>query len=219
MTKTSCLVIILSIILSLTSCSGQTNKSSTQSEDKIAFGKLDNDSIELTTLIKQVYEWHMSKRIDDFPYKYEEPADTLFTGIDWEKYNNNFKIFKQTSFFSLDFLDRHKEIALTLDTSIKKADNEWRNINDGIPLWDTDADDWCGCQDYPDNYWEKLIIHDLEIKSEIASFYWTWDEQLKSDSFKYKMTAIKEDGKWKINSMEGFDYYYTVDHYDKMMND
>lgn len=219
MTKTNCLVMIFSIISLLTSCSGQSSKNSTQSEDKVSIEKLDNDSIELTVLIRQVYEWHMTKRINDFPYKYEEPGDTLFTGIDWEKYNNNIEVFKQTNFFSRDFLERHKEIASILDTSIKKADKEWRNINDGIPLWDTDADDWCGCQDYPDNYWEKQTIHDLNISNDFASFYWTWDEQVKSDSFKYKMTAKKENYKWKINSLEGFDYYYSVEHYNKLMNE
>ena len=207
------------MILLLAICSGQSNKNSTSSEDKVAIGKLDNARIELTALIRQVYEWHMTKRIDDFPYKYEEPADTLIMGIDWEKYNNNIEVFKQTNFFSRDFFTRHKNIALSLDTSIKKADKKWRNINDGIPLWATNADDWCGCQDYPDNYWEKLTIHDLNIINDFASFYWTWDEPVKSNSFKYKMTAKKEDDKWKINSIEGFDNYYSIEHYDKLMNE
>lgn len=218
MTKKYFPIIIFTIISLLTNCSGKSNKNTTPSEDKITTGKLNNDSIELTALIRQVYEWHMTKRLNDFPFKYEEPGDTLFIGIDWEKYNNNIEVFKQTNFFSLDFLDKHKKIALTLDTSIKKADKEWRNINDGIPLWDTNADDWCGCQDYPDNYWEKQTIHDLNISNDFASFSWTWDDLDKSNSFKYKMTAKKENNKWKINSMEGFDYYYSVEHYDKMMN-
>ena len=217
MTKTNYLVIFFSIISILTSCSGKSDKNSIPTED-IAIVKSNNDSIEITSLVRQVYEWHMAKRLIDFPYKYIHPGDTLFSGIDWEKYNNNIEIFKQTNFFTLAFLDRHKEIASTLDSSIKKADIEWRNINYGIPLWETNADDWCGCQDYPDNYWEKLTIHDLEIKSDIASFYWTWDEQVKADSFKYKMTAKKDDNEWKINSMEGFEYYYSVADYNNMMN-
>lgn len=218
MTKINCLLIIFSIISLLTSYSGQNNKDSTLSENKIAIGKLENDSLELTALIRLAYEWHMTMRLNDFPYKYVEPGDTLFIGIDWEKYNNNIEVYKQTDFFSRDFLDRHKRIALTLDTSIQKADIEWRNINDGIPLWDTNADDWCGCQDFPDKYWEKQTIYDLFISNGFASFYWTWDDQLKANSLKYKMTAKKENNKWKINSMEGFDYYYSVDHYDKLMN-
>ena len=115
---------------------------STQSENTESIGEFENDSIELTDLVRNVYEWHMTVRLNDFPYKHEEPGDTLFVGIDWEKYNNNIKVFKQTDFFSQDFLDKHKKIALIVDSSIKKADKEWRNINDGIPIWDSNADDW-----------------------------------------------------------------------------
>jgi hypothetical protein len=206
----------LTLIMFLISCNSQTRKKSNESERLYS---VNIDSIELTKLTRQVYEWHMNNRIDDFPYKFEVNQDSIFTGIDWEKYQNNIQLIENTGFFTRDFLKKHKTIAMTLDSSIKKADITWRNIYDGIPLWATNADDWCGCQDYPDNYWDFLKIDSLTINTDYANFIWIWDQEIKIDSHTYKLTARKENGNWKINSVEGFNYYYSVEHYDKLMNE
>lgn len=205
----------------LFSYSGQDNKKSIESVKIKTEQKISNqntDSIELTNLIRQVYEWHVTQKLNDFPYKFDEQQDSVFIGIDWDKYQSNIELFNQTDFFSRDFLLKHKNIALTLDSSITKADITWRNINDGIPLWDTNADDWCGCQDYPDNYWNFLTIDSLTIKDGYANFNWTWDKEIKDDNHLYKVTAKKEDGKWKISLLGGFKYYFSVDYYDKIIN-
>jgi hypothetical protein len=208
---------ILTIVTLLFSCSGQSGQKYNESlsiglEQK--FSNQNADSIELTNLIRQVYEWHMTKRLNDYPYKYDEQKDSIFIGIDWDKYQKNIELFKQTNFFSRDFLQQHKNIALTLDSSIRNADISWRNINDGIPVWDSGADDWCNCQDYPDDYWKILTLDSLIFKKHHVEFKWTWDKKYKGF---YKVTAVKEDDKWKINSLEGFNNNLTVDHYDKIM--
>lgn len=185
------------------------NKELEQTENK-------KDSIELSKLVKNVYKFHLEKNIDDFPYKYENTLDTIFTGINWDSYKKNITVLKKTNYFTNDFLISHKNIAKTIDTSIKKAAIKWRNINDGIPLWSTGADDWCGCQDYQDDYWKLIILDSLEINTNSASFYWTWDSE---HSHKYKMTAKKVENKWLIDSMEGFKHFGTIEDYDKMMTD
>ena len=207
------------MITLMISCASSGDKHSNQSARQKTIDQSTNDSIQLTSLVRQVYQWHMTMRLNDFPYKYEKQSDSIFTGIDWDNYNKNIETFKKTKFFTDEFLSNHRTIASNIDSSMKKADIKWRNINDGIPLWDTDADDWCGCQDYPDNYWEFLILDSLKIENNLASFYWTWDIKQRADSHKYKMTAKKVDDKWMINSMEGFKYYGSVEYYDKIMND
>ncbi|MBN8642000.1 MAG: hypothetical protein J0L86_09340 [Flavobacteriales bacterium] len=205
-----CLTIIVII-----SCNYKEEKKLTVNEN--TSGKqINTDSIELTKLIKQVYKWHNEKTLEDFPYKYHEKQDSIFVGIDWDKYQDNIEYFKQTKFFSKEFLKKHKDIATALDTSIKRADISWRNINDGIPIWETGADNWCGCQDYPEKYWTMLTIDSLIINGNFADFIWTWD---KSSSHNYKVIAKKEDGTWKINSLDGFKHFYTVEEYDKIMKD
>lgn len=174
------------------------------------------DSIELTNLVRNLYEWHEKKyRNNGFSLKVNSPSDSIFTGIDWDIYNKEVEIYKKTNFFSDEFLDRYKTIALTIDSSIKKASLKWRNKNDGIPIWDTDADDWCSCQDYPDNYWEKLTLNNFTYDNDVMTFYWTWGSNSQKQ---YEMKAKKINGVWKISYMEGFKYYETVEDYDKLMN-
>lgn len=206
---------LASVIILLIGCNGADN----QINKLNATDKEKKDSVELTNLVRQVYKWHMTNSFIDFPYKYEKPADTIFVGIDWEIYNKNAEALKNTIFFTEDFLLSHKTIALNIDSSMKRADIKWRNINDGIPLWDTEADDWCGCQDFPDNYWQLITLDSLQIVNNSASFYWTWDKGPSDYTFHYKMTAKKIGDIWKINSMEGFKYYGSVESYDKMINE
>lgn len=213
MIKSIILIVLFSTVALFSHCKGSNNSTRMQQTNS----NLTNDSVQLTSLVRQVYKWHMTIRLNDFPFKYDKNSENIFTGIDWDKYNNNIEILKKTNLFSDQFLFFHKTTALNLDSSIRKADIKWRNINDGIPIWDTDADDWCGCQDYPDNYWEILTLSHIKIENSIASFYWTWDKNPDSESHKYKMTARKVGDQWRIDSMEGFRYYRSVDEYDKIM--
>ncbi len=213
--KISKLPIFCLLVILFVNCNGKTKEKTFLKEITTA-NQTSNDSIELTKLIRQVYEWHNTNLLEDFPYKYAEKQDSIFIGIDWIKYEENIQLFKQTNFFSSEFLKTHKNIAETLDTSIKKANITLRNSKDGISLWETGADNWCGCQDYPEKYWETLTIDSLIVNQENADFIWNWD---KIHSHHYKVKAKKEDGKWKINSLNGFNYFYTIEDYDKMMKD
>jgi len=173
------------------------------------------DSIELTTLVRNVYEWHETKfRRNGYPYKLNTPTDSIFIGIDWDAYEKDMDVFKKTDFFSKNFFETHKAIGLSIDSSIKQSSVKWRNINDGIPIWDTDADDWCGCQDYPENYWKTLTLSNFIYDNGIVTFFWTWENK---NEKQYKMKAIKEDGKWRISYIEGFTFYGTATYYNTMI--
>ncbi|WP_345057447.1 hypothetical protein [Hymenobacter glaciei] len=203
----------------LTSC---TNSENPKIAEKATIQKHVNaDSIQLTTLIRDIYEWHETKhRNVGFPFKGNFPSDSVFTGIDWDAYNKESEIFRQTNYFSQEFLNRHRAIATTIDSSVKKASVEWRNFNDGIPLWSTDADDWCGCQDSPDEYWKQLSISNLKLSNNnTAVFNWAWGiKDGVEPPFTYKMKAKKENGVWRISYMDGFSHYGTVADYDKTMS-
>ncbi len=215
MQKRNYLLGLLMTTILLTSCSCSNGSKLADKGDRQI---INADSIELTTLVRNVYEWHETKyRRNGFPFKFKTPSDSIFTGVDWDAYAKDMEVFKATNFFSKDFFTAHRTLALSVDSSIQKATIEWRNINDGIPLWDTDADDWCGCQDYPDNYWKKLILNDFKIIKEIVSFKWTWDDKLEGKSHQYEMKAKRENGTWKISYIEGFKYYGTVADYNKTM--
>lgn len=181
--------------------------------------RVNPDSVELTALIRNVYEWHETKYPNyGFPLKVDTPSDSLFTGIDWAAYNKDYAAFKKTNFFSDEFLAKHRAIAVTIDSSIRRASVEWRNSNDGIPLWYSDSDDWCNCQDNPDNYWQRLTLSNLKLGDNTAVFNWTWDEKDGIEPpFIYEIKAKKVNGTWKISYLEGFQKYGTVASYDERM--
>jgi hypothetical protein len=215
MDKRSYLVWVFTTAIFLTNCNNSVSLKPGEKEDKQTISK--TDSAELTTLVRNIYKWHMSKRSNDFPYKFSKPADSIFSGIDWYAYDRNIEDVNKTNFFSKEFITKHRKIALSIDSSMKQADIEWRNINDGIPIWDTDADDWCGCQDYPDNYWKTITLHEFSLRQDTLTFYWTWGNENGIQANKYELKANKENGTWKISYMEGFKYYGKVADYNKTM--
>ena len=123
-------LIIFLLIVFVSGCKEDTEKNIIKKDSFIA-NQSKIDSVELTNLVRQVYNWHMNNEIEDFPYEYEDGQDSIFIGIDWDKYRNNTEVFKRTNFFSVEFLNKHNEIAKNIDSSIRKADLKWRNINDG----------------------------------------------------------------------------------------
>ena len=199
----------------MTSCNNSASLNPGVKNEKQSITK--TDSTELTMLVRNLYEWHINKRSYDFPYKFSTPSDSIFTGIDWDLYARNIEILKKTNFFSKEFFTYHRAIALSIDSSIKQAKVEWRNIKDGIPIWATDADDWCGCQDYPDNYWKTITLNEFNLKQDAVTFYWTWGNKNGIQANKYELKAKKENGIWEISYMEGFKYYGKVADYNKIM--
>lgn len=202
--KTKGIVFFYLLIAIFVSCKNENNQKP-YSTILVKETEFEKDSIAITNLVKNVYNYHYSKNFEDFPYEYEK--DTIVVGINWSKYYENINNLKKTNFFEETFFASHKSIAINLDKFIKVTDIEFRNVNDGILFWELNADSWCSCQDFPNQYWKSLIIRNLIINDDHASFDWTWDKNLTYKSHKYQMKAIKQDNKWKINFIEGFSSY------------
>lgn len=197
----------------LMSCSHSGNSTRYDHGDKQS---MYTDSVQLTALVRNVYEWHETKfKSNGYPYKFNTPTDSIFTGIDWDKYEKDMAVFRKTNFFSKDFFTTHKTIGLSIDSSIQQSAIEWRNMNDGIPIWDTEADDWCGCQDYPDDYWKLLTLNNFTYANGVMTFYWSWGN---NNEKQYEMKARKEDGIWRISYIQGFTFYGTVADYNTIIN-
>ncbi|MCZ8020130.1 MAG: hypothetical protein O9294_00075 [Cytophagales bacterium] len=170
------------------------------------------DSLQLLSLTKQIYKWHLDNNYVDFPYLYVN--NSVFTGIDWKKHTARLESLKATNFFTDNFIRNYNKIAHTLDSSIKSANIQFRDTKNGIPIWSTNVDDWCNCQDYPANYWENISIHAIDIVNDKATYTWTWGD----NSIQYTLEAIKDKEEWKINYMEGMKSYLTFTQYDSLLN-
>ncbi len=86
-----------------------------------------------------------------------------------------------------------------------------------------DANAWCNCQDHPDKFWKRMGIQDVLVKDSCAvelkwhmepkdfvykdncviALRWNMDGKVSKDA--YPMELIKENGRWKILSLYGFD--------------
>lgn len=159
------------------------------------------DSTELLALVKNVYKWQLTQhKTNGFPFKITMAKDTLITGIDWDVYRSEMQALRMTGYFSEKFFSAHQSIARSIDSSIQQTDKKWRK-NDGISIWETNADDWCNCQDYPDDYWKSIILNHFTPTKEMITFYWTWNN---NNDKQYEMGAVKENSTWKISYIEGF---------------
>lgn len=109
--------VLFLITVFLTNCICKTSSKSVELGDNQKIIK--TDSIELTTLVRNVYEWHETKfRRNGYPFKFDTPSDSIFTGVDWDKYEKDMEVFRRTNFFSKEFFTTHKTIGLSVDSSI-----------------------------------------------------------------------------------------------------
>ena len=167
--------------------------------DKNFYFKTDKQEIE--SLIRKAYQWIETKNNNtDFDPVTNKKGDK-YTGLDLTAHKKRMEALKKTNFFSQQFLDNYNKIALKLDANLKNKKIEW--LVGDLPPFGNDANPWCNCQDSPDDYWKTITDNNLKVDNNKASFYWTWS--LKGD-FKYKTTVVKENGVWKIASLEGFDF-------------
>lgn len=163
------------------------------------------DSVSITTLIRELFKWHQNEANQlDFPYKTDSPTDSVYSGIDWKSFNERKKVLEKTEFFSTEFLINYQNVASRMDSAIKQSDPSLRNVED-VPSFEPEADHWCDCQDSPDTYWNILTVCDLKIDRDNVSFNWTWGDNSGFVPDKSKAMAKKENGKWKISYLQGFD--------------
>ncbi|MBE8723629.1 hypothetical protein [Flavobacterium hungaricum] len=159
------------------------------------------DKQEIESLIRKAYQWIESKNNNNDFDPVENKKKDKYIGLNLTVHKKRLEDLKKTNFFSQQFLDNYNKIALKIDSNLKNKKIEW--FVGELPPFGNDANPWCNCQDYPDEYWKTIAVNNLKIDNNKASFYWTWS--WKGD-FKYKTTVVKENGVWKIASLEGFNF-------------
>jgi hypothetical protein len=154
------------------------------------------DSIELLALTKNLLKWHEADLKEDFPPMSDN--DSIYTGIDWPAHKARMEELSKINFFTQEFMDNYQKIALQLDKELKQ--NPVKYYKGELPPYGNDANEWCNCQDYPSDIWKRLMIKNIKLEKDIASYYWTWGNDLN-----YFVKAKKENGHWKITYLERFD--------------
>ncbi|TQM48557.1 hypothetical protein BDE36_0242 [Arcticibacter tournemirensis] len=159
-----------------------------------------NDTVALTNLVKKLLKWHETSgmQFEGFPPLKNKTTDTTYSGINLEKNKKAIEELRQMGMFAESFLSDYRKIAVRMDKELRDGSSFWREGE--IPTFSKDVNEWCNCQDYPDNYLSITKLTDIQITNNKAQFKWTWGED-----FYYTVTAIKNAGTWKISYLEGFD--------------
>ncbi|MFH6950746.1 hypothetical protein ACHRV6_19780 [Flavobacterium sp. FlaQc-51] len=160
------------------------------------------DKQQLESLIRKTYEWIETKKTQtDFDVVANKKGDK-YIALNTKTHNKIIEELKKSNFFAQQFIDNYNKIALKIGENLKT--NKMEYLVGDLPPYGSDSNPWCNCQDYPEKYWKTLQVNNLKIQNDKATFYWTWTEW--KETPKYKVTAVKENGIWKIAILDGFDY-------------
>ena len=193
----------LSLLAFLPACH-QNNPASNGQSNRIVkdatIQRANNDSAELISLLKEVFKWH-DKNQSSLPDFNVIVKDSFQTGLNVESFNKTFTALKETNFFSSSFLDNYNKIGNYINNKLTNANPKYLNE---INFPSQDADCWTSFQDDAPNFWNDLKIADYKSSPDSASLKW-WIKIDDWTSGKQPVKFAKENGKWKLSYIEGFD--------------
>lgn len=169
------------------------------------------DKDEIQNLIRQMLKWANSKNsIDLLPIL---SKDSICVGFDLNKLRVNLEKLKETGFFANEFVNNYNQIILTLDKKIKSKEFEEWNIYE-LPTFNfaNDVDPWCLCQDEPsENPYDFVLVEIINLTKEHGELNWKWGNLNPGGhpswkEFAYRFEVVKENNKWKITYLKGFDF-------------
>jgi len=166
---------------------------------------------EIRDLTRKVLNWADSKNSIHLLPALTDSKDSVVVGFDLEKLKANLEKLKATNFFSSGFIENYNQIILTLDKGLKNGEYAKWPIGE-LPTFSfaNDVNPWCDCQD---NLSYGLVeVEVINLNNEKGELYWKWGKAELDKStddwkeFKYKFKVEKENGRWKISYMQGFDF-------------
>lgn len=198
--KTNALALLLMTVLCVSCNNSKTNTSTTIITEKTA----GNDKAQIEKLIKSVNSWGVSANGSyGITYYTIDKKTGNCTGIDRKKHQLELEKLKKSDYFSADFIENFNQIGLKQDQLIKtKKIPAWKPSEEVNPF--RNSSPWCNCQDGGDM--KKIQIKIIDLNDQKGSLSWTWSEPDYSKGFEYKFNVEKENGKWKIAYLEGFDF-------------
>jgi hypothetical protein len=198
---------LITLILGLTfySCSHhkpKTDKSEKQTEELEAT-EVSKNREEIQRLIRQVLIWSDSKGTIDLLPALSDSKGSVYIGFDLDKLKINLDKLRQTGFFTTEFIENYNQIIQTLDKKLRNKEFKDWLVGD-LPTFNfvNDINPWCLCQGFsPEDFDDVEIIKINSISGELK---WKWKKGSSWNDFIFRVK--KEDNKWEISYMEGFDF-------------
>ena len=182
--------------------------------------EVSKDEEEILNLIRRAVKWGYYQNEINLTPALADENDSLFIGFDMNEHKQNLDKLKKTDFFTTEFIENYNQIIIELDKKIKNKEiTEWY-VGDLQPfVFACDASPWCLSQEIPfndANLW-KIEIEIISLNNEKGKLEWKWAKNIVTDpdwtwlgKFRYKFRVKKENNKWKISYMEGFDFKESV---------
>ncbi len=198
----------LIIGLLLFGCNQADNKKTLVTEEKTTTSTDDKEQIQ--NLIRQVLNWADTKNSIDLLPVLTDSKDSVYIGFDLDKHKQNLDKLQQINFFATEFIENYNQIILTLDKGIRNGNYDQWLVGD-LPtfIFANDHSPWCNCQDNDD--WNKVQVRVIKLTDNQGELEWTWgnlsaDTHSSWKEFAYKFRVVKENYKWKIVYLTGFDF-------------
>ncbi|WP_062054584.1 hypothetical protein [Aquimarina longa] len=207
--KIKILIIVTFILLVCCKVDSQKKKAIIENkQEDISYSITKNDSLLIEKLVRKVYEWNEKNTTYYFNIGVEDQKGEKYIGIDWSIYEKNKKLLKNSGLFSDIFIDSYRKTLEQIDKKVKNKEYEYDWLIGEYPPFGTDANEWCHCQDIPnDYYWNNIEIKDIEVTgNNTVSLTWNWGKG--SNGFNYPIKVKKEDNTWKMTYLDGFDNKY-----------
>lgn len=188
------------ILLILIGCSS--NAMTVKSENSIA---TETDKEKIENLLIQVLKWSDSKESIQLLPILTDSKDSIIIGFDMDELNTNLEKLRETGFFATEFIENYNQIVLTLDWKLRNKEFKYESWLVGdLPIFKfaNGWNPWCCCQGFSESQLEGVEIIELNDKS--GELKWKWTEG--SSWINFRSNVVKEDNKWKISYMQGFDF-------------
>lgn len=189
-------------------CNQGENKTTSATEEKVSTST--DDKAQIQTLIRQVLGWSNAENSIELLPVIPDSKEHAYVGFDLDKHKQNLDKLRQTNFFATEFIENYNQIILTLDKGLRNGSYSQWLVGD-LPSFNfaNDQSPWCNCQDNLD--WDKVEIRAIKLTDKEGELEWTWgnptaNAQPSWNEFAYKFSVVKENDKWKIAYLKGFDF-------------
>jgi hypothetical protein len=172
------------------------------------------DVDEIRNLIRLALCWADSQKSMDLLPAVTDNNDSIYIGFDFNIHKLNLEKLKETDLFADEFIDNYNQVIITLDKKLKNKEYDDWLAGELQPFnFSNDINPWCYCQELPydkPNPWSLVEISIINLDKFKGELTWTWGKTEWRD-IQYDFNVTKEDGKWKISYMKGFDYEESIE--------
>jgi hypothetical protein len=197
--------------LLLFGCNQADNKRTSVTEEKVTTSA--NDIKQIQNLIRQVLNWADTKKSIDLLPVLADSRDSIYIGFDLDKHKQNLDKLQKTNFFATEFIENYNQIILNLDKGLRNDNNKQWLVGD-LPTFNFSSGviPWTLSQDIPYDHPNPFDFVEIKLLNiDKGELIWKWGkpELITEPSwkdFEYKFRVVKENDRWKISYLQGFDF-------------